>query len=185
VEDWHAAVRWLARHAREIGADPSRIAVGGDSAGANLATVMALLARNDGHPKLAFQMLVYPCTAPEPETPSNRKFEDGYMLTRNNIVWFYRQYLRSQSDIADFRLPAGGRRSVRPALSASALADTILCATKACHAQRLIEAGNRVTLVNYEGMMHGFILAGGVLDAAKRAIAQSAAALREAFAVKP
>jgi acetyl esterase len=186
VDDSHAALRWLALHAREIGADPNRIAVGGDSAGANLATVMALLARDDGHPKLAFQLLVYPCTAPEPETPSHRKFADGYLLTRNNIVWFYKQYLRSQSDIKDFRfapLVAEDLSNLPPALLLVAGYDP-LRDEGVQYAQRLIEAGNRVTLVNYEGMMHGFILAGGVLDAAKRAIAQSAAALREAFAVK-
>src|SRR5215510_16231152 len=68
VDDCRAALRWLALHAHEIGADPDRIAVGGDSAGANLAAVMALLARDEGHPKLVFQLLMYPCTAPEPET---------------------------------------------------------------------------------------------------------------------
>jgi acetyl esterase len=148
---------------------------------------MALLARNDGHPKLAFQLLVYPCTAPEPETPSHRKFADGYLLTRNNIVWFYKQYLRSQSDIKDFRfapLVAEDLSDLPSALVLVAGYDP-LRDEGVQYAQRLIEAGNRVTLVNYEGMMHGFILAGGVLDAAKRAIAQSAAALREAFAVEP
>jgi acetyl esterase len=186
VEDSHAALRWLALHAREIGADPSQIAVGGDSAGANLATVMAILARDEGHPKLAFQLLIYPCTAPEPETPSHRKFAEGYLLTRNNIVWFYKHYLRSQRDINDFRfapLAAKDLSDLPPALLLVAGYDP-LRDEGVGYAQRLIEAGNRVTLVNYEGMMHGFILAGGVLDAARRAVGQSAAALREAFAVK-
>ena len=119
VEDSHAAVRWVALHASEIGADPERIAVGGDSAGANLATVVAILARNEGHPKLAFQLLVYPCTAPEPETPSHRKFAEGYLLTRNSIVWFYKQYLRNQRDTKDFRfapLVADDLSSLPPAL---------------------------------------------------------------------
>jgi len=186
VEDSHAALRWLAVHGREIGADPDRIAVGGDSAGANLATVMGILARDEGYPKLAFQLLIYPCTAPEPETPSHRKFAEGYLLTRNNIVWFYKQYLRSQRDTKDFRfapLVAEDLSNLPPALLLVAGYDPLRDEGVA-YAQRLIEAGNRVTLVNYEGMIHGFILAGGVLDAAKRAIAQSAAALREAFEVK-
>ncbi len=186
VDDSHAALRWLALHAREIGADPNRIAVGGDSAGANLATVMGILARDEGHPKLAFQLLIYPCTAPEPEMPSHREFADGYLLTRNNIVWFYKHYLRTPRDIKDFRfapLAAEDLSNLPPALLLVAGYDPLRDEGVA-YAQRLIEAGNRVTLVNYEGMVHGFILWGGVLDAAKRAIAQSAAALREAFAVK-
>ena len=183
VEDSHAALRWLALHGREIGADPDRIAVGGDSAGANLATVMTILARDEGYPKLAFQLLIYPCTAPEPEMPSHHKFAEGYLLTRNNIVWFYKHYLRTQRDIKDFRfapLVAEDLSNLPPALLLVAGYDPLRDEGVA-YAQRLIEAGNRVTLVNYEGMIHGFILAGGVLDAAKRAIAKSAAALREAF----
>jgi acetyl esterase len=144
---------------------------------------MALLARNDGHPKLAFQLLVYPCTAPEPETPSHRKFADGYLLTRNNIVWFYKQYLRNQRDIQDFRfapLLADDLSGLPPALVLVAGYDP-LRDDGVDYAKRLVEAGNRVTLTNYEGMVHGFLLAGGVLDAAKRAVSQSATALRVAF----
>lgn len=183
VEDSHAALRWLAQHAREIGADPERIAVGGDSAGANLATVMTLLARDEGYPKLVFQLLIYPCTAPEPETASHHKFAEGYLLTRPNIVWFYKHYLRNQRDINDFRfapLVAEDLSNLPPALLMVAGYDP-LRDEGVEYATKLIEAGNRVTLVNYEGMMHGFILAGRVLDAARQAIAQSAAALREAF----
>jgi len=183
VEDSHAALRWVGLHAMEIGADPKRIAVGGDSAGANLATVVAILARDEGHPKLAFQLLVYPCTAPEPETPSHRKFADGYLLTRNTIVWFYKQYLRNQRDIQDFRfapLLADDLSGLPPALVLVAGYDP-LRDEGVDYAKRLVEAGNRVTLTNYEGMVHGFLLAGGVLDAAKRAVSQSATALRAAF----
>ena len=184
VEDCHAALRWVALHAAELGADPTRIAVGGDSAGATLATVLAILARDEGYPKLVFQLLVYPCTAPEPETPSHRKFAEGYLLTRNNIVWFYKQYLRTQRDTKDFRfapLVTDDLSNLAPALMLVAGYDP-LRDEGLDYARRLVEAGNRVTLTNYEGMMHGFILAGGVLDAARRAVAQSAAALREAFA---
>src|SRR5581483_5895905 len=102
VDDCMAVLRWLALHALEIGGDPTRIAVGGDSAGGNLAAVCAILARNDGYPPLAFQLLIYPCTAPEPETASHRKFAEGYVLTRNTITWFYKQYLRSPRQCDDF-----------------------------------------------------------------------------------
>jgi acetyl esterase len=187
VEDCMAALRWVALHAREIGADASRIAVGGDSAGGNLATVCAILARNEGFPKLAFQLLVYPCTAPEPETPSHRKFAEGYLLTRNTITWFYKQYLRSRSDVNDFRfgpLIADDLSNLPPALVLVAGYDP-LRDEGIDYAKRLIEGGNRVTLVNYEGMIHGFYLMGAAVDAASRATEQSAQALREAFSAPP
>ena len=184
VDDCMAVVRWLALHAVEIGADPTRIAVGGDSAGGNLAAVCAILARNDGYPRLAHQLLIYPCTAPEPETASHRKFAEGYVLTRNTITWFYKQYVRSPKEFNDFRfapLVAEDLANLPPALVLVAGYDP-LRDEGVDYGKRLIEAGNRVTLVNYEGMVHGFYLMGGAVDAARRAIAQSAAALREAFA---
>ena len=184
VEDCMAVLRWLALHALEIGADPKRIAVGGDSAGGNLATVCAILARNEGTPQLAYQLLIYPCTAPEPETPSHRKFADGYVLTRNTITWFYKQYVRSPKEFHDFRfapLVAEDLSNLPPALVLVAGYDP-LRDEGVDYAKRLIESGNRVTLVNYEGMVHGFFLMGGAVDAARRAIAQSAAALKDAFA---
>lgn len=184
VEDSMAALRWVALHARDLGGDPERIAVGGDSAGGNLAAVCALLARDEGYPRLAFQLLIYPCTAPEPETASHRKFAEGYVLTRNTITWFYKQYVRSPKEFADFRfapLIAADVSNLPTALVLVAGYDP-LRDEGVDYARRLIEAGNRVTLVNYEGMIHGFYLMGATVDAAKRAIAQSAHALKEAFA---
>jgi acetyl esterase len=183
VEDSEAALRWVALHAVEFGGDPDRIAVGGDSAGGNLATVVAILARNAGHPKLAFQLLIYPATAPEPEAPSHRKFAEGYVLTRNTIVWFYKHYLRSPKDANDFRyapLVADDLSDLPPAFVLVAGHDP-LRDEGIDYARRLIEFGNRVRLVNYEGMIHGFYLMGGAVDAAKRAVAESAQMLREAF----
>jgi acetyl esterase len=186
VEDCMAALRWVALHAHEVGADSQRLAVGGDSAGGNLATVCAILARNEGFPQLAFQLLIYPGTAPEPETPSHRKFAEGYVLTRNTIAWFYKHYLRSRSDVNDFRfgpLIADDLSNLPPAFVLVAGYDP-LRDEGVDYAKRLIEAGNRVTLTNYEGMIHGFYLMGAAVDAANRAVAQSAQALREAFSVK-
>ena len=183
VEDCLAALKWVALHATEFGGDPACIAVGGDSAGANLATVMAILARDAAHPKLAFQLLIYPCTAPEPETPSHHKFKEGYVLTRNSITWFYRQYLRSGKDTSDFRyapLILDELSGLPPALIIVAGYDPLRDEGVA-YAQKLIEAGNRVRLSNYEGMVHGFFLMGGVVEGARRAVAESAQALREAF----
>jgi len=185
VDDCMATLRWVAQHAREIGADAERIAVGGDSAGANLATVAAILARDEGYPKVVFQLLVYPCVAPEPETASHHKFADGYLLTRNTITWFYKLYLRGQKDVNDFRfapLLRDDLANLPPALILVAGYDP-LRDEGVEYSKRLIEAGNRVALTNYEGMVHGFYLMGGAVDAARRAVAQSAAALREAFTI--
>lgn len=183
VEDCEAALKWVALHAVEFGGDPRALAVGGDSAGANLAAVVAILARDAAHPKLAFQLLVYPCVAPEPETPSHHKFKEGYVLSRNSITYFFKQYVRSGKDYKDFRyapLILDDLSSLPPALVIVAGFDP-LRDEGIEYSKRLIEAGNRVRLTNYEGMVHGFYLMGGAVDAAKRAVAESASMLREAF----
>ena len=183
VDDAMAALRWVALHGNRIGADTARIAVGGDSAGGNLAAVCALHARDEGFPSLALQLLIYPATAPEPETASHHTFADGYLLTRKTITWFYKQYLRSSKDTQDFRfapLVAEDLSRLAPAFVLVAGYDP-LRDEGVQYAARLIEAGNRVTLVNYEGMIHGFFIMLGALDAACQAVEQSAAALRFAF----
>lgn len=183
VEDCQAAMKWVSLHAVEFGGDGNCMAVGGDSAGANLATVMAILARDAAHPKLVFQLLIYPCVAPEPETASHYKFKEGYILSRNSITWFYRQYLRHKKDANDFRfapLQLDDLSSLPPSLIIVAGYDP-LRDEGIEYAKRLIEAGNRVRLSNYEGMVHGFYLMGGVVDAARRAVAESAEVMREAF----
>ncbi|CAN0484152.1 unnamed protein product, partial [Phaeothamnion confervicola] len=182
VEDSHAALKWVALHAVEFGGDAGCIAVGGDSAGGNLAAVMAILARDAAHPKISFQLLIYPCTAPEPETASHHKFKEGFVLTRNSITWFYRQYLRGGKDLKDFRfapLIHDDLSGLPPSLIIVAGYDP-LRDEGMDYARKLIEAGNRVRLSNYEGMVHGFFLMGGAVDEARRAVSESAHALREA-----
>ena len=161
VDDCMAALRWVAANGPELDADVTRLAVGGDSAGGNLATVCALLARNEGTPKLAFQL-----------------------LTRNSITWFYRQYLRSPRESSDFRfapLVADDLSNLPPALVLVAGYDP-LRDEGVQYATRLIEAGNACTLVNMPGMVHGFYLMLGAVDAASEAIRMSGAALARAFA---
>jgi len=186
VEDCEAALHWVAAHATELGGDPGRIAVGGDSAGGNLAAVVALLAREKGGPKLCFQLLIYPCVAPEPETPSHHQFAEGYLLTRKTITWFFKQYLRSSKDTLDPRyapLEEKDLSSLPPSLVIVAGFDP-LRDEGVDYAKALIEAGNKVTLSNYEGMIHGFYLMGGMIDKANQAIEESARHLREAFALR-
>jgi len=186
VEDCEAALHWVAAHATELGGDPGRIAVGGDSAGGNLAAVVALLAREKGGPKLCFQLLIYPCVAPEPETPSHHQFAEGYLLTRKTITWFFKQYLRSSKDTRDPRyapLEEKDLSSLPPALVIVAGFDP-LRDEGVDYAKALIDAGNQVTLSNYEGMIHGFYLMGGMIDKANQAIEESARHLKEAFAAR-
>ena len=112
AEDCYAATKWLAEHAAEIGSDPNAVAVAGDSAGGNLAAVVALMARDRRGPKLAFQLLVYPVTAPArgTELESYMQNADGYLLTRAGMEWFWDHYLASPGD---GRNPSP-RRSMRP-----------------------------------------------------------------------
>jgi acetyl esterase len=184
VEDCMAALRWVALQGIEIGADVTRIGVGGDSAGGNLAAVCALLARDEGFPKLAHQLLIYPCTAPEPETRSHKLFAEGHLLTRKTITWFYAQYLRNSRDTQDFRfgpLIADDLAGVPPAFVLVAGYDP-LRDEGVQYATRLVEAGIDVTFVNMAGMIHGFYIMLGAVDAASDAIRQSGVALRKAFA---
>lgn len=183
VDDCEAALKWVAKHAKEINADGARIAVGGDSAGGNLATVVSILARDAGFPNIVFQLLIYPVTAPEPETKSHHAFAEGYLLTRKTITWFFTHYIRSSRDTKDFRyapLEADDLSSLPQALIIVAGYDP-LRDEGVEYAEALIHAGNRVRLSNYEGMVHGFYLMGGMVDASLRAISESAAMLREAF----
>ncbi|MGH7043668.1 MAG: alpha/beta hydrolase, partial [Acetobacteraceae bacterium] len=100
VVDCLAATRWVGEHAVELGGDPARIAVGGDSAGGNLATVVALRLRDEGGPQLCAQLLVYPVTDHySHDTDSLRDNAEGYLLTRDSMVWFADHYLRGASDI--------------------------------------------------------------------------------------
>src|SRR5881397_1593802 len=100
-EDAYAATRWVAANAAVIGGDAKRIAVGGDSAGGNLAAVVSLMARDRGGPAIALQLLVYPVTNHAYDTASYRENADGYLLTRDSMVWFWNHYLRSDRDGAD------------------------------------------------------------------------------------
>src|SRR4029434_7207257 len=98
ADDCYAATVWAAQNAARINADAGRLAVGGDSAGGNLAAAVSLMARDRGTPPLAFQLLVYPVTAPDFETPSHRNNAEGYMLTRDGMRWYWHHYLQTPAD---------------------------------------------------------------------------------------
>jgi acetyl esterase len=183
-EDCYAATRWAADHAEEIGGDPRRLAVGGDSAGGNLAAVVAQMARDRGGPPLAFQLLVYPVTDHRFDTASYRENADGYFLTKDGMEWFWNHYLGRAADgdqpLAS-PLRARDLQGLPPAFVMTAEYDPLRDEAEA-YAARLREAGVPVALTRYPGMIHGFFSMGNVLGAGKRGMGDAASALRAAFA---
>jgi len=180
VEDCFAAVQWVAANAAHLGIDPRRIAVGGDSAGGNISTVMCLKARDEGGPELAMQVLVYPVTnLASFETASYAEFGEGYYLTRAEMEWFRNQYL---SDLEDARsayaspLLAADLGGLPPALVITAECDPLRDEGEA-YARRLALAGGEVTATRYCGMIHPFFSLGGMLKQGPRAIEQVASAI--------
>ena len=180
VEDAYAALDWLTRHAGDLGGDARRMAVAGDSAGGNLAAVCALLARDAGLPGLCAQLLVYPAVAPHATHDSHRLFAEGFLLTARSIQWFQEQYLSHEQQREDWRfapLLAAGHQDLPPAMVMVAGHDPLRDEGIA-YAGRLREAGNRVELVNHEGMIHAFWNLGAAVREADRSIARAAAFLR-------
>jgi acetyl esterase len=184
AEDSYAAFRWMLGHAASLGVDPRRIAVGGDSAGGNLATVVSLMARDRGTPLPIFQALVYPVTDSDLDTPSYRENATGYVLTREGMRWFFRHYLARGEQgrepyVAPLRAPS--LTGLPPALVQTAECDPLRDEGEA-YAARLRDAGVPVTLTRYAGMFHGFLRMTNILDKAKAARDEVAGALRKAFA---
>ena len=182
-EDCLAAFQWVAANADALGGDPARIAVGGDSAGGNLAAVVAQQARRTGGRQPVFQLLIYPATAPEPELESQHAFATGYLLTRRTMLWFYGHYLAGQPVRRDPRfapLAAADLAGLPPALVIVAEYDP-LRDEGIIYAEKLMKAGNRVDLACYAGQVHGFMALSAAIAGGRTAIAQAAAALRAAF----
>lgn len=183
VDDSIAATRWIAANAASLHIDANRLAVGGDSAGGNLATVTALIARDTGGPKLAFQLLIYPTTTFQHDTPSTAELANGYLLTFAMMKYFRASYLNGDTDQTDWRaspLLAPDLSRLPPALVITAGYDPIRDEGKA-YADRLKAAGVDAQYVCYEGMIHGFITMGKVLDSANDAIRVCGGALTKRF----
>jgi acetyl esterase/lipase len=184
AEDCYAATLWVAENAAAMGWDPKRIAVGGDSAGGNLAAVVPLMARDRGRPSIAFQLLMYPVTDGSLATGSMRELAEGYFLTHAAMVWFWNHYARDESDYHHpYAAPinAADVRGLPPALVITAEFDPLRDEGEA-YASRMLAAGVPVTCSRYDGTIHGFVSMAANLDLGKKAIAQSAAALKAAFA---
>jgi acetyl esterase len=178
VDDCVAATRFVSETSRS-----SRIAVGGDSAGGNLAAVVALHARSAGGPPICFQLLIYPATDQNLDTESLRRNGEGYLLTRPLMERFRANYLPRPSEYADWRASpalAKSHAGLPPAFILTAGFDPLLDEGKQ-YAQLLARAGVEVAYREYPDMIHGFILMGGALDTADAAVAECCAQLRAAF----
>ena len=190
VDDAWDVLQWCAAQGTRLGLDPRRIAVGGDSAGATLAAVCAILAR-DAALVLALQLLFYPGTAGHQNTPSHRSFAKGFVLEEPHITYFFEHYIRSPQDRDDWRFaPLDGLRpdgqvadlsGVAPAWLGLAECDPLVD-EGVLYADRLRMAGVAVDLEIYRGVVHEFIKMGRALPQAAQAHAEAAAALKLAFA---
>ena len=180
-----AASQWLPANAAGLGADPGRLGVHGDSAGANLAAVVALLARDAGGPKLRLQSLVYPVGDYTLSAVSYGKYAQGYgALTRDAMAWFRDHYLRRPEDAEDWRaspLRAPSLAGVAPAIVVTAECD-VLHDDGESYAAALREAGVAVEYREYPGMIHGFLGMVPLVDDAMNAQRQVWAAFRRGFA---
>jgi len=159
VEDSVAAYRWLRAHAGEIGGDPARVALAGDSAGGNLAAVVSQLAKSAGEPVPTCEALIYPAVDFALDTPSHQEMEDGYIIPRDRILWYSEQYLRGEDDRRDLRAsPLRGRDlgGQPPTLVITAGFDPLRDEGQA-YADRLRAAGVDVVLHEYPGQIHAFI----------------------------
>ncbi len=180
VDDAIAATKYILSNPGPLKIDASRVAVGGDSAGGNLAAVVALELKKMN---IAYQLLIYPATDQRCEFDSHDRNGEGYLLTRDAIRFFRGGYLPDAKDWTDWRaspLLAADHRGVAPAYVLTAGFDPLLDEGRA-YADKLGAAGVAVEYREYPDMVHGFILFGGVLDTANAAVAECCARLRGAF----
>jgi acetyl esterase len=183
VDDCLAATRWAITQADLLGIDPARVAVGGDSAGGNLAAVMALLARDGALPPLTFQLLIYPATDMMMTSVSSQGISDGVPLTSRTMRWFIDHYMRDGADARDWRaspLRAADLSGTAQALVLTCACDP-LCDEGVAYAQRLEREGVRVTHLHFSDQIHGFMSMGRIIRAADVAIDMMGVVLKKAL----
>ncbi len=190
LEECYMAAQWVARRGQEYGLDAQRLAVAGDSVGGNMATVITLLSRERGGPDIRLQLLFYPVTDAAFDTASYHQFAEGYHLRRDAMMWFWDQYTRNPSErneITASPLRAGVAQLKRlpPALIVTAEADVLRDEGEA-YANKLRQAGVRVTAVRFQGTIHDFVMLNSLAHtaAARGAIALATAWLREGFSTQ-
>lgn len=187
IEEAYAATKYIAENAEVFNLDASRIAVAGDSAGANMAAAVTLLAKERGGPRIIFQALFYPVTDADFETPSYQQFAAGYFLTREAMKWFWNQYLpdyhlRTEPTACPLRATLEQLRSLPPALIITGEYDVLRDEGEA-YAHKLMEAGVEVTAVRHLGMIHDFMMLNALSEtpAARSTLALANHAFQKAF----
>jgi acetyl esterase len=187
VDDCWAVTEWVAVPANgaSLGVDSSRVAVGGDSAGGNVAAIVAQKAAAAGSPSLVFQLLVYPVTDMQFGHPSMSENAEGYLLTRESMYWFRSHYLSNEADVLNplaspLLAEDSAMAGVAPALVITAEYDPLRDEGEA-YARKLEAAGVPAKATRYDGQIHGFFGMQAVLDDAHRALDEAAGALRAAF----
>jgi acetyl esterase len=184
ADDCYAATKWVSEHAAELGVDPERIAIGGDSAGGNLAAVVALMARDRGAPALRHQLLVYPVTDADFSRSSYRENAEGYLLTTKAMEWFWGHYVPDTDQRRDAYaapLHAADLSGLPPAFVLTAEYDPLRDEGEAL-AGRLEKAGVPTRLTRYDGAIHGFFAMGLLAEVARRAVDEAVAEVRQALA---
>ena len=183
-DDCHAATCWAIEHASELGADPKRVAVGGDSVGGLLAASTTLRLRDEGGPQLLSQLLLYPTTdLTTPATASAAQYAEGYGLAVADLPWFWEKYLNNSSDALDpcaSPLRAPDLRGLPQAMVLTAECDPLRDEGER-YARRLSDAGVPTTLSRRDGMIHTFLLFTGMVSGADAALSDACAWLHDSF----
>jgi acetyl esterase len=186
ADDAFDVVDWIFGAAHGLGADPARIAIGGDSAGGTLATASALHARDRGLAPV-FQLLIYPGTSARQDTPSHRALASGYLLTAEMVQWFFSQYLPDEASRDDWRFAPLDGGGTGAALAGSCPAWIAVAGYDPLHdegvayAARLNAAGVAAEVASYPGMIHDFFKMGRFVPGVVKAHADAVSALRRAF----
>lgn len=189
VEESYAVLKWVAEHGHEFGLDSERIVVAGDSVGGNMTVAVTLLAKQRSEVKIQRQLLFYPVTDAAFDTVSYQQFAEGYFLRRDAMMWFWDQYTtdpeqRNEITVSPLRASLEQLQGLPPALVITAEADVLRDEGEA-YANKLREAGVRVTAVRFQGIIHDFVMLNTLANtaAARGAIALATNWLREGFAI--
>ncbi len=190
LEECYMVARWVARRGQEHGLDAQRLAVAGDSVGGNMAAAVTLLSRERGEPDIRLQLLFYPVTDASFDTASYHQFAEGYHLRRDAMMWFWDQYTRHPGErneitASPLRASVEQLQGLPAALIITAEADVLRDEGEA-YANKLREAGVRVTAVRFQGTIHDFVMLNALAHTAatRGAIALATAWLREGFATR-
>ncbi|UZR29380.1 alpha/beta hydrolase [Methylococcus mesophilus] len=187
IEECYAALKWVAENGQEHGLDSERLAVAGDSVGGNMAAAMTLMSKVRGGPSIKLQLLFYPVTDASFDTKSYEQFANGYFLTRDAMKWFWDQYTtdddeRNEITASPLRATTDQLRGLPPALVITGQADVLRDEGEA-YANKLREAGVKVTAVRFQGIIHDFVMLNALADtaAARGAMTLATGWLREGF----